>query len=131
MPKDPASRQKWLQVIKRYRRTGGVDKFSKMRKVMVCEFHFKSKQIRVSLGKGRNIFLPGSALLAFGFKPEEKKEERKPSKPQINQETSSEFEINSESSDSQCFGDASNSVVDFPENIDSTSKIFAENESLK
>ena len=102
-----------------------------MRKVMVCEFHFKWKQIRVSLGKGWNIFLPGSALLVFGFKPEEKKEERKPSKPQINQETSSEFEIDSESFDSQCFGDASNSVVDFPENIDSTSKIFAENESLK
>ena len=52
-------------------------------------------------------------------------------KPCNNQETSSEFETNSESSDSQCFGDASNSVVDFPEDIDNTSNFLAENESLR
>ena len=67
----------------------------------------------------------------FGFKSEEKKKERKPSKPRNNQETSSELETESESSDSQWFGDASNSVVDFPEHIDDTSKLLPENESLR
>ena len=45
--------KKCLQVIKRYKCTGGADKFSKTKKVMVCEFHFNPKQIRVSLGIGR------------------------------------------------------------------------------
>ena len=67
----------------------------------------------------------------FEFKPEEKKKERKPPKPRNNQETSSEFETESESSDSQCFVDASNSVVDFPEETDNTSKLLTENESLR
>ena len=66
----------------------------------------------------------------FEFKHEEKKKERKPFKSRNNQEISTEFETDSESSDSQCFGDASNSVVEFPEDIDNTSKILAENESL-
>ena len=121
LPKDPALRKKWLQVIKRYRRTGGTDKFSKTKKVMVCGFHFNPKQIRVSLGIGRKTYLPESVPSVFEFKPEEKKKERKPPKPRNNQETSSEFETESESSDFQCFGDASNSVVDFPEDIDNTS----------
>ena len=43
LPKDPALRKKWLQVIKRYRRTGGADKFSEIKKVMVYEFHFNPK----------------------------------------------------------------------------------------
>ena len=66
----------------------------------------------------------------FEFKPEEKKKERKLFKSRNNQETSTEFETDSESSGSQCFGDASNSVVEFPEDIDNTSKILAKNESL-
>ena len=73
---------------------------------MVCKFHFNPKQIRVSLGIGRKTYLPESVLLVSEFKPEEKKKERKPPKPGNNQETSSEFETESESSDSQCFGDA-------------------------
>ena len=64
------------------------------------------------------------------FKPAEKENERKTPKPH-NQQTSSEFETESESSDSQRLGDASNSVVDFPEDIDNTSKLLAENESLR
>ena len=132
LPKDPALRKKWLQVIKRYRPTGGADKFSKTEKVMVCEFHFNPKQIRVSLGIGRKTYLPGSVLSVFEFNPEEKKKERKPPKSRNNnQEISSEFETESESSDSQCFGDASNSVVDCPEDIDNTSKLLAENEGLR
>ena len=105
-------------MVERYRRTGGADKFSKTRKVMGCQFHFNPKQIRVSLGIGRKTYLPGSVPSVFEFKPEEKKKERKPPKPRNNQETSSEFETDSGSSDSQCFGEASNSVVDFLETID-------------
>ena len=92
LPKDLALRKKCLQVIKRYRRTGGVDKFSKTKKVMVCEFHFNPKQIRVSLGIGRKTYLPKSVSSVFEFKPEEKKK-RKPPKPRNNQETSSELEL--------------------------------------
>ena len=66
----------------------------------------------------------------FAFKHEEKKKERKLFKSRNNQETSTEFETDSESSDSQCFGDVSNSAVEFPEDTDNTSKILAENESL-
>ena len=53
--------------------TGGTDKFSKTKKVMVCEFHFNQKQIWVSLGIGRKTYLPESVLSVFEFKLEEKK----------------------------------------------------------
>ena len=95
---------------------------------MVCEFHFNPKQIQVSLGIGRKTYLPGIVPSVFEFKPEGKKKERKPPKPRNNQETYSEFESDS---DSQCFVDASNSVADFREDIDSTSKLLAENENLR
>ena len=96
LPKDPALCKKCLQVIERYRRAGGADKFSKTKKFMVCEFHFKPKQIRVSLGIGRKTYLPVSVPSVFDFKPEERKKERKSFKPRNNQETSSEFETESE-----------------------------------
>ena len=44
-----------------------------MKKVMVYEFYFNPKQIRVSLGIGRKTYLPGSVPSVFEFKPEEKK----------------------------------------------------------
>ena len=119
LSEDPAMCKKCLQVIKRYRRTGGADKFSKTKKVMVCEFHFNPKQIRVSLGIGRKIYLPGSVPSVFDFEHEEKKKERKSSKPRNNQETSSEFETESEPL-ILSFGDTSDSVVDFPEDTDNT-----------
>ena len=62
LPKDPALRKKWLQVIKRYRRTGGADKFSKTKKVMVSEFHFNPKQIRVSLKLNLNPLIRNALL---------------------------------------------------------------------
>ena len=71
--KDPPLRKKWLKVVKRYRRTGGADKFSKTKKAMVCEFHFNPKQIRVSLEIDRMTYLPGNVPSVFEFKPEEKK----------------------------------------------------------
>ena len=120
---------------------------------MVCEFHFNPKQILVSLGIGKKTYVPGSVPLVFEFKPEEKKKERKPPKPRNKQETSRDFEseemkkerkpliprnkqetsrdFENESSDSQCFGGASNSVADVPEDIDNTTKLHAENKSLR
>ena len=96
---------------------------------MICEFHFNPKQIRISLGIGRKTYLPGSVPSVFEYKPGEKKKERKLPKPRNDQETSSEFETETESSDTQCFGNVSNSVVDFPEDIDNTSKLLAENDA--
>ena len=43
-----------------------------MKKVMVYEFYFNPKQIRVSLGIGRKTYLPVSVPSVFVFKPEEK-----------------------------------------------------------
>ena len=62
-----------------------------------------------------------------------KRRKKKPPKPCNNQETSSELETESECFDSQCSGDASNSVADSPEDIDNTntSKLLAENENLR
>ena len=37
-PEDPALHKKWLKVIKRYRRTGGADKFSKTKKSRFVNF---------------------------------------------------------------------------------------------
>ena len=79
----------------------------------------------------QETYLPGSVPSVFEYKPGEKKKERKLPKPGNDQETSSEFETESESSDTQCFGNVSNSVVDFPEDIDNTSKFLAENESFR
>ena len=131
LPKDPALRKKGCKLLKDIDVLEELIKFSKMKKVMVCEFHFNPKQIRASLGIGRKTYLPGSVSSVFEFKPEEKKKERKPPKPYNNQETSSEFAADSESSDSQCFGDASNSVVEFPEDKVKASKLLAENEKLR
>ena len=82
---------------------------------MVCDFYLNSKQVLVILGVGRKTDLLGGVLWEFYFKPTERKKERKLPKPRNNQETSSEFESESEFSDSQCPGGASNSVVDFSE----------------
>ena len=106
---------------------------------MVCEFHFNPKQILVSLGIGKKTYVSGSVPSVFEFKPEEKKKERKPPKPRNKQETFRDFQseekkkerkppkphnkqetsrdFETESSDSQCFGGASISVVDVPEDI--------------
>ena len=70
LPKNAAFRKKWLQVIKRYRRTEGDDKFGKTKKVIVCEFHFNPEQIRISLGISRKTYLPGSVTSVFDFEPE-------------------------------------------------------------
>ena len=56
-----------------------------------------------------------------------RRKKRKPPKPRNDQEKSSELETEYESSDSQCFVDASNFVADFPEDIDSTTKLLADN----
>ena len=73
LPKHQALCKKWLQVIERYRRTGGADKFSKTKKVMVCEFHFNPNQIQVSLEIYRKTYLPESAPSEFEFYHEEEK----------------------------------------------------------
>ena len=57
----------------------------------------------------------------FEFKYKEKK------KKKTSEAKSSELETEYESSDSQCFVDASNFVADFPEDIDSTTKLLADN----
>ena len=82
---------------------------------MVCDFYLNSKQVPVILGIGRKTDLLGGVPWEFYFKPTERKKERKLLKSRNNQESSSEFETESEFSDSQCPGDVSNSVVDFSE----------------
>ena len=60
LPKDPALRKKGCKLLKDIDVLEELIKFSKMKKVMVCEFHFNPKEIRVSLGIGRKTYLPES-----------------------------------------------------------------------
>ena len=107
-----------MQVIKRYKRTGGADKASKTEKVMVCEFHFNPEQIWVSLGIGRKKHIYQEVYCrCFNLNLQRRKKKENLPKPHNKQETSCEFEAESESSYSQCLGDTSNSATDFPEDI--------------
>ena len=77
-PKDEQLRKKWLKVIGQFRRKGGADSFRVIDSTAVCEFHFKSDEIRVSLGIGRKTLVPGSIPNLFSFKPVSTLFNRKP-----------------------------------------------------
>ena len=51
-PKSPGRRKQWIHSISRWRRKGGDDKFN-VDNALLCEFHFDSKDINVSIGMGK------------------------------------------------------------------------------
>ena len=62
-PKTLKRRKEWLQSISRFRRRGGKDKFI-VNNSLICEFHFDSGDISVSMGQGKKhsnvMWLPHS-----------------------------------------------------------------------
>ena len=51
-PKNPKRRKEWVQSISRFRRRGEKDKFN-VNNALICEFHFDSGEINVSMGQGK------------------------------------------------------------------------------
>ena len=136
LPKHPALRQKWL-LRKLLKDIGVLEELTDLVKRKMSWFvNFILTQSRFWYlweDTGRHIYQKvHRRCLNLNLRRRKRKEnQRKPPKSRNNQETSGEFETESESSDSQCYSDVSNSVVDFPEDIDNTSKLRAENESLR
>ena len=59
-------RQDWIATISKYRRKGGKDNFDiNGKNVFICEFHFNSQDIKVSLGIGRKTVKPGAIPTIF------------------------------------------------------------------
>ena len=67
LPKDPEMRRKWKSSIGRYRRKGGADKFQVRNTTVVCEFHFRPKEIKVSLGVGCKTLIKDAVPSVFTF----------------------------------------------------------------
>jgi hypothetical protein len=65
IPSDKSMRTKWMSFISRYRRRGGADNFKVTNATVVCEFHFKLDEIRVSKGIGRKTLVCGSVPSVF------------------------------------------------------------------
>ena len=56
IPTDPGDKKKWINALETVRRKGKNDTFDPRKKpetTYVCEFHFNSKEIRVTAGYGR------------------------------------------------------------------------------
>ena len=53
-PKDKEMKVKWINMIKQFRRSGDADTF-KVEMLVVCEFHFKTSEIKVSSGYGKKF----------------------------------------------------------------------------
>ena len=60
---------KWINMIKQFRRSGGADTLKVTSSTVVCEFHFKTSEIKVSSGYGKKSLVPGAVPTIFKFKP--------------------------------------------------------------
>ncbi|XP_065069725.1 uncharacterized protein LOC135694784 [Rhopilema esculentum] len=56
-------------MIKQFRRSGGADTFKVTSSTVVCEFHFKTSEIKVSSDCGKKSLVPGAVPTIFKFKP--------------------------------------------------------------
>ena len=66
LPSNDYERKKWIKIISKFRRSGPGDNFNSSNEnkwIFVCEFHFKTDKIRVTLGVGRKKLLPEAILL--------------------------------------------------------------------
>ena len=66
-PKNPELRRKWKSSIGRYRWKGGADSFQIKDTTVVCEFHFRPEEIKVSLGIGRKTLTKDAVPSVFEF----------------------------------------------------------------
>ena len=105
-PKDKEMKVKWINIIKQFRRSGGADTFKVTSSTVVCEFHFKTSEIKVSFGYGKKFFVPCAVPTIFKFKPKISKARKAPldcsnmpssSRPVLNESsenlTSNEMEV--------------------------------------
>ncbi|XP_066936169.1 uncharacterized protein [Clytia hemisphaerica] len=95
-------RQDWVATISKFRRKGGKDNFDINHKnVRICEFHFDSQDIKVSLGIGRKTVKSGAIPTIFEHvKPKEKPKRKSPRKrpPPIDYSSESIIETDDDNS---------------------------------
>ena len=83
LPKDTKTNHKWKRIIRHYRRWGAKDKFKITPGTVVCEFHFETKDIKVSLGRGRKTVRKGAVPKLFSFKKPRTPSKRKSPKKRL------------------------------------------------
>ena len=59
-PADDHKKKTWKRIVNLYRRKGAKDDFTITNYTRICEFHFKSDDINVSLGIGRKTLKKGA-----------------------------------------------------------------------
>ena len=64
--------------MKQFRRSGGADSFKVNSSTVICEFHFKISDIKVSSGYGKKTLVTGAILSLFKFKEKRIKERKAP-----------------------------------------------------
>ena len=67
-PKEKNLRTRWMNTVKRFRRSGGADSFKVTSLTVICEFHFKKSEIKVSSGYGKKTLISGAVPTVFKFK---------------------------------------------------------------
>ena len=67
-PKDKELNRKWINIVKRFRRSGGADSFTVNSSTVICEFHFKISDIKVLSGYGKKTLVTGAIPSLFKFK---------------------------------------------------------------
>ena len=67
-PKDEKMRNTWKRIVGLYRRKGSSDKFEITQNTRICEFHFETKNIRITLGRGIKKLTPGAVPSIFPWK---------------------------------------------------------------
>ncbi len=110
-PKDDELRKKWMNTIKQFRRSGGADSFKVTSSTVICEFHFKISEIKVSSGYGKKSLLPGTVPTIFKFKTRVVKTRKAP----LDRRNLQSWPISSESSDDEQGTTPEAIEVGFPE----------------
>ena len=82
-PKEKSIQNTWKRIIKQYRRKGIGDDFFITPSTVVCEFHFETKDIKVSLGRGKKTLKPGTLPSIFSFKRKASPPRRKSPKKRL------------------------------------------------
>ena len=58
--KNKSLMRSWKKTVKNVRRKGGKDKFSISSTTVICEYHFKPGEVKISIGSGRKSLVVGA-----------------------------------------------------------------------
>ena len=84
----------WVNVISNYWRKGGDDNFSVTKKsTVICEYHFKESEVRISIGSGRKTLVTGAIPSIFSWKCVQTTKRKSPRKRRFPENTQSETEF--------------------------------------